>query len=134
MKPIDRRSALRMGFAVAAGGLWLPAACGGGRGKVRGDAAPAPAPVTPAGVTGEPPAPYGIPPTRAADQTPTAAAGQVCAETEDNIEGPYYRRGAPMRADLAKGLPGTVLAISGKVTGVDCKPLAGAVLDVWHAD
>jgi protocatechuate 3,4-dioxygenase beta subunit len=59
-----------------------------------------------------------------------------CAETEDNIEGPYYRPGAPMRADLTDpGMSGTRLTIHGRVLGPDCTtPLAGALLDVWQAN
>ncbi len=141
-RKVDRRDALRMGFALAATGIWVPA-CGGKTGRVRGDAAAGSggsgsgsgSGVESAAVV-DPSTPYGIPPTRAADQPPAKpAAGAVCAETEDNIEGPYYRRGAPLKSALAEGLPGTVLTVRGRVTGVkDCAPLAGAILDVWHAD
>src|SRR5262245_45664986 len=115
---LDRRGALQMGFALAATGLWLPACSGAGSSRVRRDAAAGPGgggQVQPAGVT-DPGTPYGIPPTRAADQPPAQpAAGEVCAETEDNIEGPYYRRGAPLRSALADGLPGTILTVRGRV-------------------
>ena len=72
--------------------------------------------------------------------TPPPAASSksagVCAKTAPNIEGPYYRDGAPMRADLVdRGMRGTRLVIAGKVLGDDCKtPLEGALLDVWQAD
>lgn len=56
--------------------------------------------------------------------------------TEDNIEGPYYREGAPFRAKITPPLePGTVLVISGRVWGLDTKkPLVNAVLDIWQAN
>jgi protocatechuate 3,4-dioxygenase beta subunit len=87
-----------------------------------------------AGVREEPaPMPYGAgPPERPVLTGPTPE----CAETEDNIEGPYYRPGAPVRSDLADpGMDGTRLTLSGRVLGPDCTtPIAGAWLDVWQAD
>jgi catechol 1,2-dioxygenase len=64
-----------------------------------------------------------------------ALAEAILKATPPNILGPYYRKGAPASARLhpadAKGTP---LAISGRVTDTDGKPLAGAVVDVWQAD
>lgn len=61
-----------------------------------------------------------------------------CLETEDNILGPYYRAGAPQRADLVDArMPGTRLAVSGRVFsfGDECTvALGGALLDVWQAN
>jgi catechol 1,2-dioxygenase len=56
------------------------------------------------------------------------------AATESNIEGPFYRKGAPFRTKLAEGLKGDALAISGKVLAPDGTPLRDAVVDVWQAD
>jgi protocatechuate 3,4-dioxygenase beta subunit len=55
---------------------------------------------------------------------------------EDNIWGPYYRKGAPYRAKVTPPLAaGLVLLVQGRVWGADTrKPLAGASLDVWQAD
>jgi protocatechuate 3,4-dioxygenase beta subunit len=54
--------------------------------------------------------------------------------TEPNIEGPFYRSGAPERADLTEpGLEGTRLTVRGRVYSTSCAPLAGALLDVWQA-
>ena len=58
---------------------------------------------------------------------------QALAPTEDNIEGPYYRKGAPFRAKLAEGVKGSPLAISGRVLSPDGTPLREALVDVWHA-
>ncbi len=53
--------------------------------------------------------------------------------TEDNIEGPYYRKDAPFRSTLADGLKGEKLVVSGHVLSPDGSPLGEAVVDVWHA-
>ena len=59
----------------------------------------------------------------------------VCEPTADNLEGPFWKRGAPFRAQLADASTrGMLMAIGGQVFGHDCRPLAGATLDVWHAD
>ncbi|MCA9524155.1 MAG: hypothetical protein KC609_24475 [Myxococcales bacterium] len=66
---------------------------------------------------------------------PTSPA-RLCRPTGRDIEGPFYARGAPWRRVLASSHePGERLTISGTVYGPDCKtPLAGVLLDVWHAD
>ena len=55
--------------------------------------------------------------------------------TPANIEGPYYKKGAPKSDTLVKdGDAGMPLVVEGKVEGVDGKALADATVDVWHAD
>jgi catechol 1,2-dioxygenase len=55
------------------------------------------------------------------------------------IEGPFYFPGSP-RIDNPGQLPhradeaGDVLFFNGRVTSTDGKPVAGAVVDLWHAD
>jgi len=62
-------------------------------------------------------------------------AAPECVETEDNIEGPFYKAGAPDREVLAEpGMPGTPLVVRGRVMNTSCEPLAGAILDVWQCD
>jgi protocatechuate 3,4-dioxygenase beta subunit len=58
------------------------------------------------------------------------------AATEDNIEGPFFRAGAPYRAKITPPLaPGRVLLISGRVFGLDTRrPLANTVIDIWQAN
>ncbi len=68
---------------------------------------------------------------------PVAALGQPqCgAPTPADIEGPFYKSGAPARASLAEpGPKAEKLVLSGVVRSADCKPLAGATLDFWQAD
>jgi protocatechuate 3,4-dioxygenase beta subunit len=56
-------------------------------------------------------------------------------ETEPNIEGPFYKAGAPERRVLIeKDLRGTPLTLTGRVLNAHGKPLAGAILDLWLAD
>jgi protocatechuate 3,4-dioxygenase beta subunit len=64
------------------------------------------------------------------------AAGDTeeCDPTLPNIEGPFYRTGAPERDDLYDPIEGPRLTIIGQVVGHDCAPIAGAWLDFWQAD
>lgn len=55
--------------------------------------------------------------------------------TKSQIEGPFYTPNTPLRTDLRKqGTVGTPLVIEGRVLSTDCRPIAGAVLDVWSCD
>jgi protocatechuate 3,4-dioxygenase beta subunit len=70
---------------------------------------------------------------------PDAGPTPSCEETEDNIEGPFYRAGAPERDDLTEpDMDGTMLELRGTVRTTDgqtCSAgVAGAVLDFWQAD
>jgi catechol 1,2-dioxygenase len=59
-----------------------------------------------------------------------------CKLTGKDIEGPYYRAGAPFVNKLRReGDLKKVLLVSGRVEGMPgCVPLPGAVVDIWHAD
>ena len=68
---------------------------------------------------------------------PVAAAGTPpCgAPTPADMEGPFYKAGAPARASIAEaGSKAEKLLLSGVVRSADCKPLAGVKLDFWQAD
>ncbi|WP_312959391.1 catechol 1,2-dioxygenase [Stutzerimonas nitrititolerans] len=60
--------------------------------------------------------------------------------TPRTIEGPLYVAGAPVVEGEARMDDGsedgvaTVMFLQGKVTGPDGKPLAGATVDLWHAN
>lgn len=75
-------------------------------------------------------------PKRAAAPTASAKAGPTCAITDANIEGPYYRAGAPLRSNLLDAdVSGVALLLTGRVLSLDCRsPLSNAELDIWHAD
>lgn len=69
----------------------------------------------------------------------SAAEKQACGLTVEAVEGPFFVSGM---AELTDGnlnfskLPGVPIEISGHVyDGLDAaKPLAGAAVDIWHAD
>jgi hydroxyquinol 1,2-dioxygenase len=57
--------------------------------------------------------------------------------TPTTVEGPFHVAEAPERGsgeNMTEGAPGEPLFITGTVRGLDGKPLAGAVLDVWQTD
>lgn len=57
--------------------------------------------------------------------------------TPNTVLGPFHIDGSPempMDADMSEGIDGEKLYVSGVVRGLDGKPVAGAVLDVWQAD
>jgi hydroxyquinol 1,2-dioxygenase len=56
---------------------------------------------------------------------------------ESTVLGPYYWEGAPelpLGADLSVGVKGEPCFYSGRITDVDGKPIAGALLDIWSGD
>lgn len=68
------------------------------------------------------PRPYGCPATA---PRPTPA----------QTEGPYFKAGAPLRSNLAGDDPaGRPLRLRGTVIDTACRPVAGAVVDLWQAD
>jgi protocatechuate 3,4-dioxygenase beta subunit len=70
------------------------------------------------------------------NQSSTTQQPMMCATTEPTIQGPEYKQGPPFREgqNFAKGLQGPRLELSGRVLSMDCKPVEGAVLDIWQAD
>lgn len=64
------------------------------------------------------------------------ASAKSCGLTAANIEGPYYRAGAPFRRQLADAsTPGIPLLLTGSVLSLDCRSrLSGAVIDLWQAN
>ena len=57
-----------------------------------------------------------------------------CNLTTDDIAGPYFFEGAPLRTVIAHpDEPGQRLFISGRILQNDCEsPISGAMLEVWH--
>ncbi len=73
----------------------------------------------------------------AASSGPAAVAtGLVtCVLTPEMTEGPYYLDGDKVRRDIREGRPGTRLDLATTVVDVStCKPISGALVDIWHAD
>ncbi len=59
-----------------------------------------------------------------------------CVTTSENPQGPLYVPGAPFTNKLnSTSEEGRSLTVSGRVFSArDCKPLGGAILDLWHAN
>lgn len=66
----------------------------------------------------------------------TTINSNKCAEvpTPSQTEGPYYKTGSPQRNNIAEETSGEKLIVTGFVYDKDCKPIANAWLDFWHAD
>jgi protocatechuate 3,4-dioxygenase beta subunit len=83
----------------------------------------------------ESPLAYAFPEVDAASAlTPTPACEDV-DDTPAQTQGPFYTPETPHRTMLREpGMPGTPLTIEGRVLSTDCRPVPGAVLDVWSCD
>ena len=67
---------------------------------------------------------------------PWPALAQPCGQpTPADQEGPFYKAGAPARANLLEpGSKAVRLTLTGVVRDAGCRPVSGARVDVWHAD
>lgn len=64
---------------------------------------------------------------------PIRAVAQACRITPRQTEGPFFKPRSPETTTLVlRGSP--TLVVEGRVLGKDCKPVARALLDFWHAD
>ncbi|MBR0874980.1 intradiol ring-cleavage dioxygenase [Bradyrhizobium tropiciagri] len=57
--------------------------------------------------------------------------------TETTVLGPFFVQAAPEKQvgdDISGGMKGDPLLVTGSVSADDGRPLAGAVIDVWHSD
>ena len=55
--------------------------------------------------------------------------------TPSETEGPFFTPNSPERTSLLEpGMPGTRIVLTGRVLSAGCQPVAGALLDFWHAD
>ncbi len=61
-----------------------------------------------------------------------------CADDDDptppQTAGPFYTPDTPLKANFREDGPGTALLLTGLVLDTNCQPIAGALLDFWHAD
>jgi protocatechuate 3,4-dioxygenase beta subunit len=64
-----------------------------------------------------------------------ASGAVACVLSPEQTEGPYYIAGEKMRRDITEGRPGVPLLLRLSVVDAStCKPIAGAVVDIWHCD
>lgn len=77
---------------------------------------------------------YELPRTGGVGATPTPE----CTErepTEAVTEGPFYKPSTPERRSLRDAASvGAPLTVAGRVLSTDCRPVAGAVVDLWSCD
>lgn len=72
--------------------------------------------------------------------TASLAATPTCHDGDDDptpaqTEGPYYTPSTPAKTNFVEpGMTGTRMALSGFVLTTGCKPVAKALLDLWHCD
>jgi protocatechuate 3,4-dioxygenase beta subunit len=74
---------------------------------------------------------------RSAEQglAPTPACHDGDEPTPSETEGPFFKPRSPQRSDLREpGIEGRPLELSGYVLTRACRPIAGALVDLWHAD
>jgi protocatechuate 3,4-dioxygenase beta subunit len=67
---------------------------------------------------------------------PTPACGDDDDDpTPEQTEGPFFTPNSPERTSLLEeGLAGTRIVLTGTVLATNCQPIAGALVDFWHAD
>jgi protocatechuate 3,4-dioxygenase beta subunit len=71
----------------------------------------------------------------AQELSPTPACHDGDSPTLPEIEGPFYKPRTPERADLSEdNSKGRAAEITGYVLDRACRPIARALLDLWHAD
>jgi len=68
-------------------------------------------------------------------QNPTPACHDGDEPTLPEIEGPFFKPRSPRRSDLREpGIAGRPAELSGFVLSRRCRPVAGALVDLWQAD
>jgi len=66
---------------------------------------------------------------------PTPACHDGGAPTIAQTAGPFFKPRSPQRANLIEpGTSGRPLELTGVVLTRSCRPVAGALVDLWHAD
>jgi len=71
----------------------------------------------------------------AQDSAPTPSCHDGDEPTPRETEGPFFKPKSPERSDLREpGSGGRPFELSGFVLTRSCRPLLGAVVDLWHAD
>src|SRR5689334_14604538 len=71
----------------------------------------------------------------AQDLPPTPACQESGAPTIAQTAGPFFKPRSPQRANLIElGATGRPVELTGVVLTRSCRPVAGALVDLWHAD
>lgn len=64
----------------------------------------------------------------------TPSCGPDDGPTRSSTEGPFYTDNPPEKRDFRSDANGSPITLIGYVLGSDCKPIAGATVDLWHAN
>lgn len=66
---------------------------------------------------------------------PTPACHDGDEPTVEETEGPFFKPRSPRRSNLCEpGIAGRAVELSGLVLTRSCRPVRGALIDLWHAD
>ena len=66
---------------------------------------------------------------------PTPACHNGEMPTRPQIEGPFFKPASPLRGDLREtGMAGRPAELAGFVLTRSCRPVAGALIELWHAN
>ncbi|KAJ3161282.1 hypothetical protein HDU88_007377 [Geranomyces variabilis] len=69
------------------------------------------------------------------DPTFTVIQNSTCILMPEVTEGPFWVEGELVRQNLVDGEPGVPLSLDvGVISLTDCKPIAGAYVEIWHAN
>ncbi len=66
-------------------------------------------------------------------ETPPPGPGEL-QQTPQEIEGPYFRLGAPKRSSLLEPGDEPEIILTGRVLNEKGKPIAGALVNIWSCD
>ncbi len=69
-----------------------------------------------------------------ASANPTPACEDDDDPTPAQTEGPYFTPNSPERSVLTDGSEGTPIRLEGSVLTRNCRPVSGALVELWHAD
>lgn len=62
------------------------------------------------------------------------ALAQSCARTLAQTEGPFFKTNTPARISFLEKGASARLVVTGRVLSAQCRPVANALLEFWHAD
>jgi len=71
---------------------------------------------------------------QAAELPATPACADAGAPTPRQTAGPYFTPDSPLKRDFRADAAGERLLLTGFVLTRACRPVAGALVDLWHAD
>ncbi len=131
----EKRRFLKQAPAALASG-WLTATLSGCGGGETAAAAPPVAVAPPSPAPAPTPAPSPTPPPAPTPAPAPAPAPAVCSASATPAvpEGPYYKNEQLNRSDVRESRVGVPITYVFNVQDTLCRPIAGAVVDIWQCD